>query len=186
MRSNVFRTTKPEEVIANSKRLIEAFHRSDKPVIYSVPVGILYENMSKYQKMFYLERSSRFGTSKDPQSINAAIEKYDREPVTAELRPSKQDIVIARPTSSFFVGTMLDLILRARGVDTLVIIGVSTSSGVETTARHASCIGYFPVIAEDAVGDYAEVNQEASLLNLRKLFVVQKTDEIIKGLTECL
>ncbi|GAB6990167.1 hydrolase [Paenibacillus pini] len=50
-----------------------------------------------------------------------------------------------------FFGTDLDLQLRRRGIDTIVLCGVSTSIGVDTTAREAYQLGYNQVFVEDAM-----------------------------------
>ncbi|MHA7581620.1 hydrolase [Paenibacillus vandeheii] len=50
-----------------------------------------------------------------------------------------------------FFGTDLDLQLRRRGIDTIVLCGVSTSIGVDTTAREAYQHGYHQIFAEDAM-----------------------------------
>ncbi|CAH1056759.1 Isochorismatase family protein YecD [Paenibacillus pseudetheri] len=48
-------------------------------------------------------------------------------------------------------GTDLDLQLRRRGIDTIVLCGISTSIGVDTTAREAYQLGYNQVFVEDAM-----------------------------------
>ena len=50
-----------------------------------------------------------------------------------------------------FHGTDLDLQLRRRGIDTIVLCGISTSIGVDTTAREAYQLGYQQVFVEDAM-----------------------------------
>ncbi|SDL87692.1 Isochorismatase family protein [Paenibacillus jilunlii] len=51
-----------------------------------------------------------------------------------------------------FFGTDLDLQLRRRGIRTIVLCGISTSIGVDTTAREAYQLGYDQVFVEDAMG----------------------------------
>lgn len=50
-----------------------------------------------------------------------------------------------------FYGTDLDLQLRRRGIDTIVLCGISTSIGVDTTAREAYQHGYNQIFIEDAM-----------------------------------
>ncbi len=50
-----------------------------------------------------------------------------------------------------FYGTDLDLQLRRRGIDTIVLCGISTSLGVDTTAREAYQHGYKQIFVEDAM-----------------------------------
>lgn len=50
-----------------------------------------------------------------------------------------------------FYGTDLDLQLRRRGIDTIVLCGISTNIGVDTTAREAHQHGYHQIFVEDAM-----------------------------------
>ena len=64
------------------------------------------------------------------------------------LPPS--DLVITKRQWGAFYGTELDLQLRRRGIRTIVLAGIATSIGVESTARFAWELGYDIVFAEDA------------------------------------
>lgn len=59
------------------------------------------------------------------------------------------DLVIIKHQWGAFTGTGLDLQLRRRGIDTVVIAGIATNLGVESTARHAWELGYHVVVVED-------------------------------------
>lgn len=59
--------------------------------------------------------------------------------------------VITKRQWGAFYGTDLDLQLRRRGIDTIVLCGVSTGIGVDTTAREAYQHGYHQIFAEDAM-----------------------------------
>ena len=60
------------------------------------------------------------------------------------------DLLITKRQWGAFTGTELDIVLRRRGVRTIVLGGIATNFGVESTARHAWELGYDVVIAEDA------------------------------------
>jgi nicotinamidase-related amidase len=68
-----------------------------------------------------------------------------------ELKPEPNDIVITKRQWGAFYGTELDLQLRRRGIDTIILCGISTSIGVESTARDAYERGYNQVFVEDAM-----------------------------------
>ncbi|HEV2675317.1 MAG TPA: hydrolase [Aliidongia sp.] len=68
-----------------------------------------------------------------------------------ELAPTDSDIRIIKRQWGAFYGTELDLQLRRRGVSTIVLGGISTNIGVESTARQAWEQGYSLVLAEDAM-----------------------------------
>src|SRR3984957_15544155 len=65
------------------------------------------------------------------------------------------DILITKRQWGAFTGTELDLQLRRRGVRTIVLGGVATNLGVESTARHAWELGYEVVIAKEATTSLA-------------------------------
>lgn len=61
------------------------------------------------------------------------------------------DVVITKRQWGAFTGTDLDLQLRRRGIGTIVLGGIATNFGVESTARHAWELNYAVVFAEDAM-----------------------------------
>jgi len=67
-----------------------------------------------------------------------------------ELPAQPGDIHILKRQWGAFHGTELDLQLRRRGIRTIVLAGIATSIGVESTARNAWELGYDIVFAEDA------------------------------------
>ena len=99
-----------------------------------------------------------------------------------ELKPDKDDLVLKKYTPSLFVGTTGEQLLRNRGVDALILTGVSTEVGVETTARHAACLGFIPIVVEDAVGGGDEQVHRYALEVMRKMFEIKTTDNIIENL----
>lgn len=66
------------------------------------------------------------------------------------------DITVTKRQWGSFYGTELDLQLRRRGVDTIVLGGIATNFGVESTARHAWEHGYAVVIPEDLCTSLSE------------------------------
>jgi len=70
--------------------------------------------------------------------------------IVPELGPEPSDIVITKRQWGAFHGTELDLQLRRRNIDTIVLCGISTNAGVESTARFAFEYGYQQLFVEDA------------------------------------
>ncbi|WP_406069384.1 hydrolase [Streptomyces sp. NBC_01020] len=73
--------------------------------------------------------------------------------VVDALTGHDQDITVTKRNWSAFYGTDLDMQLRRRGVTQIVLTGVATSIGVESTARAAHEHGYHVTVATDAVTD---------------------------------
>jgi nicotinamidase-related amidase len=70
---------------------------------------------------------------------------------TRSLGKRDGDIEVTKRQWGAFYGTDLELQLRRRGIDTIILCGISTNIGVESTARNAWELGFNLVIAEDAV-----------------------------------
>ena len=71
--------------------------------------------------------------------------------IVPELGPEPGDLVITKRQWGAFYGTELALQLRRRGIDTILLAGISTNVGVESTARDAFERGYEQVFVEDAM-----------------------------------
>jgi biuret amidohydrolase len=83
--------------------------------------------------------------------------------IRSELAPEPGDLIVHKTTFGAFNSSNLDELLRAAGVDRLIITGISTNCCVETTARDAADRGYGVVICADATADYDEPAQDAAL-----------------------
>lgn len=77
------------------------------------------------------------------------------------------DLTIVKRQWGAFYGTELDLQLRRRGVETIVLGGIATNFGVESTARQAWEHGYAVVIAEDLC---TSVSEELHQVAVRHIF----------------
>ncbi|MFF9359965.1 isochorismatase family protein [Streptomyces griseoluteus] len=73
------------------------------------------------------------------------------------------DLEVVKRTVGAFQGTGLDERLRARGIDTLVLGGIATNLGVESTARAAADLGYELVFVEDAMAAFTAAEHDASV-----------------------
>lgn len=82
------------------------------------------------------------------------------------LRPRPGDIEIEKRLYNSFHGTDLDAQLRARGIDTLVMTGLSTDCCVDATARDAFHRDYHVFVARDACAAYEPGLHEAALHGL--------------------
>jgi ureidoacrylate peracid hydrolase len=99
-----------------------------------------------------------------------------------EFTPSEQDIVVRTPSYSAFTGNELDLLLRGRGIRTLLLTGLTTNGAIEFTARTAFELNYHSVLVEDCAGAREKWLHEASLWNFEKLFgTVTRSNEVIEA-----
>jgi biuret amidohydrolase len=93
-----------------------------------------------------------------------------------ELQPRSSEAVLDKISMSAFVGTPLDIVLRDCGVSAFAVAGVAMEVGLEPTVRHATDLGYLPVVVEDACGAGNAAAAERSLAALRYAGNVLFTD----------
>lgn len=84
--------------------------------------------------------------------------------IVDELVPGPDDVIIDKLRSSAFFGTHLDVLLRSRGIKTLLVSGCTTEGCVESTVRDASFRDYYPVVVLDAVCSDSQPLHEASMM----------------------
>jgi ureidoacrylate peracid hydrolase len=70
-----------------------------------------------------------------------------------EFTPAAGEHVVVKNRLSGFADTSLELFLRANGIRTLVLAGVTTTGAIDSTARDAAMQDYLPVVVEDCVAD---------------------------------
>jgi nicotinamidase-related amidase len=124
------------------------------------------------------------------QPITDAAAQAGRRPLppdwaefVPELAPEATDIVITKRQWGAFYGTELDLQLRRRGIDTIVLCGISTSIGVESTARDAFERGYIQVFVEDAMAAREAAEHVHTVATLfPRIGRVRSTEEVLSAL----
>ncbi|MEP6982275.1 MAG: isochorismatase family cysteine hydrolase [Sphingomicrobium sp.] len=101
------------------------------------------------------------------------------------------DVVLEKPRFGAFHGTDLELLLRSKGIDTVIISGISTNVCCETTAREAAVRDFRVIFLSDGtatfgIGDLsAEQIQKAACTTIGFVFGrVASIDEVLAGLRE--
>lgn len=134
-----------EGVIARSTELIGAFRRHGLPValvnVAGAPPG-------------RTERGATGGGRVRPEGWTDLIPELDQQP---------DDIAVTKYARSAFSGTDLAAQLRARGVTQVVVVGIATGSGVESTARSAHEDGFHVSLPVDAMTDGSPDTHEHSV-----------------------
>lgn len=85
----------------------------------------------------------------------------------SELNQQPRDHLVTKRTWGAFTNTDLEAHLKSLGVTQVVIVGVATSAGVESTARHAHELGFNVVLAVDAMTD---TNSDAHDNSVARIF----------------
>ena len=120
------------EVVRRASLLADAFRRHGLPVV-----------------LVHVEGAPP-GRTEQPRRPNPSAGWSDLVP---ELNRQPADHLVTKRTWGAFTGTGLDDHLRRLGVTQVVVVGVATSLGVESTARFAHELGYNVALATDAMTD---------------------------------
>jgi nicotinamidase-related amidase len=155
-------------VVPNTLRLLKAFRSAGARVIH-VTLGCELPDFSDAPpstKAFFRGTNNTIGT-REHEIIDV-------------LKPVEGELVFNKRTQGAFASTGIEGTLRALGIETIVVTGVSTNNCVETTAREASDRGFGVVMVSDATGTCSDAMQEHTLLGFRRLWGrVASTDEVI-------
>ncbi|SPF38395.1 putative hydrolase [Candidatus Sulfotelmatobacter kueseliae] len=157
-------------VVANCARLVEAARRlAAQPVL--VHVGGSRDG------------ADRLKLTVDQTWSGPAPLPADWSDLAPEIGSHPRDIVILKRQWGAFYGTDLELQLRRRKLSTIVLCGIATEFGVESTARDAYEMGYEQVFAEDAMtGRNADSHANSVTRIFPRMGRVRRTEEIIAAL----
>jgi nicotinamidase-related amidase len=168
----VARATAPyssAEVVQRSRRLAQAFRTKGATVVY------VRVDMGDFLTLPVDEPSRPPNAPPPPAAASDLVPEAGFE---------AGDVLITKRHWGAFAGTELEQALKQRGIDTVVLGGISTNMGVESTARQGTGLGFAFVIVEDACA--TSIGEEAHRFAVEKIFPrlarVRKTDEVIAGL----
>jgi len=134
------------DVIARAAQLADAFRQADRPVV------LVHVTPSA---------DGRDGLAPDADAPMISRDRpADWADFVPELKVADSDIVITKRQWGAFYGTELDLQLRRRGIKTIVLGGIATNIGCESTARDAYERGYNQLFVEDAMASFSAADHQ--------------------------
>lgn len=113
--------------------------------------------------------------------FNVAKGSWDGK-VIDELAPGEDEIVFPKSSSSVFVSTHIDYVLRNLGVKQLVLVGILSDQCVESAIRDACDLGYLVTQVTDACTSYSLARHENSVNTIKGYCRQLTTDELIAEL----
>ncbi|MCC8134475.1 MAG: isochorismatase family protein [Tannerellaceae bacterium] len=157
-----------QRVVRNAERLQKAFRQTGQTIVivHVDPTGALFTRIRT--------EASQKKPAKDAPSAHFTE-------LLPEITVRENDILITKHVWNAFFETNLHRQLRQKGITQLILAGVSTSIGVEGTARAAAELGYNLIFATDAMTDTIPESQTNSLIHIfPRLGELGATEHIIR------
>ena len=168
------RDLNPTRAIIPALKGLLAAARQAGVMIGHVGFWTLPEHMSDSGPWLAQRRRSTYSSDKLCMQGSEGAEFID------ELAPRAGELVIHKHRYSAFKGTDLDMLLRGRGIRTVVVAGVSTNVCVESTLREAFELDYYVCVPSDGTASWDSELGQATLETVNHRFgLVSSCDEIV-------
>ena len=159
-----------ESVIQNAGKLLIAARKKEMPVflVRVSPSPDLKDRLTPINEVSF------------PMSgYNPSWSEY-----VPELNIQPSDFLITKHQWGAFYGTELDLQLRRRGINTIILCGIATNFGVENTARFAYEYGFNQIFVHDAMTARSKEEHEYPIKYIfPRLGLIRSTEEVIDALS---
>ena len=142
-----------EAELASALRIRDAARTAGTPVIYT---NVVYQPGGADGGVFY----------RKVPALEAFVAGNPLGRWPEGLKPADDELVISKQYPSAFFGTSLAETLKAKGIDTLIITGVTTSGCIRATCVDAMSHGFIPIVVADACGDRHAAPHKANLFDM--------------------
>jgi ureidoacrylate peracid hydrolase len=157
-------------VVPNMQRLQTACRRAGVEVMYTVIQSLTRDGR---------DRSLDYKIT----GFNVPRGSWDGKVIDA-IAPGEDEIVIPKTSSSVFISTNIDYVLRNLGTRYLILSGVVTDQCIESAARDACDLGYLVTVATDACTTMSQERHDWALRAITGYCRQRTTDELVREL-EC-
>ncbi|MDH3338014.1 MAG: isochorismatase family protein [Gammaproteobacteria bacterium] len=142
-----------EDALASALRIRDAARNAGVPVFYT---NVVYQQGGADGGVFY----------RKVPALEAFVQGNPLGRWPEGLVPAEDERVISKQYPSAFFGTTLADELTARGIDTLIITGLTTSGCIRATCVDAMSHGFIPIVVADACGDRHQAPHDANLFDM--------------------
>jgi ureidoacrylate peracid hydrolase len=167
--SEYFRRSLREVIVPNIRCLQSPCRRANIEVVYSV-----IENMTRNGR----DRSLDYKIS----GIDVPRGSWEAQ-VLDEIAPGADEMTFRKTSSSVFISTNIDYLLRNMGVRSLIVAGMMTDQCVESAVRDACDLGYLVTLVADACTTDSAERHEQSLIGIRGYCRQRTTDAVVAEIT---
>ncbi|MDA4846999.1 isochorismatase family protein [Hoeflea poritis] len=155
------------EAAQKTTQLLAAARKADIPVIFT--------------RVVYAEDGSDIGMfCRKATRLSLLTENAEVGQVTDLLAPQSGELIVRKTQASAFFGTSLAPNLIAKGVDTVLVAGCTTSGCVRASVVDAVSYNFRPIVVADCVGDRALGPHDANLFDMGQKYAdLMNCDEAV-------
>lgn len=95
-----------------------------------------------------------------------------------KVAPAMDELVILKPRWNSFIGTSLEINLRAKEAKFVIATGVATGGCVEATAMNAAMLNFDVIVLDDCTADTSEESQKTALERMSRLATIASSDDL--------
>jgi nicotinamidase-related amidase len=165
----VGRDTQPypaSDVVTRSRSIADALRRKGGTVVF------VHVDLQHFRKL----------PSDEPMQLPKEMPAQASE-IVPEAGKQPADLLITKKHWGAFAQTELEQELRSRGIETIILTGIATNIGVESTLRQGTGLGFAFVTVEDACATFSAEMQEFAFKNIfPRLSNVRTTQEVLEAL----
>jgi nicotinamidase-related amidase len=145
------------------------------PVVFSkiVPLPLEWEAGPRTARMM-----ERFGIARLEDVKPLLPPGSHGAEIALPFTPLPDEPVLAKHTTSMFIGTHFEYMLANRGIHSVLLAGISTDQGIEATARDATNRGLYAVVLEDCVSSADREGHDIALALMRRFCRVCTSAEL--------
>jgi nicotinamidase-related amidase len=142
-----------DDVVTQVRRLVDLARASEVPVVFTT----IAFDPARLGSSAWLRKATGMAALVEGSALVAVDSRLGRRP---------EDALVTKHGASAFFGTDLAAQLCAQGVDTVLVVGATTSGCVRATAVDAVQSGFTVLVPRECVGDRARAPHEASLFDI--------------------
>ena len=138
-----------DQIVERAGRALAAARAAEMRVVFTRHLSMpkAWMGVTQYRTAMSWQRTD------DPDAVNPwFLRGSPGFPIVPELEPTPDEAVFDKLAMSAFEGTPLSYALCDCGILSVALVGIAMEIGIEPTARHATDLGFVPVVLADACG----------------------------------
>jgi len=167
-----------DEFLKNLAAFLKSVRANNVPVIYTKITPLPMEFMNSWELFIAMKR---FGVS-TVEELPDLVKKrgIPESEINAAVAPQGNEIVLNKHSTSIFIGTHFEYLMRNRGIGTIIFTGISAEIGIDSCARDSGNRGFWTIVATDCVSSRSLENQQATYKTLEKMALLLPSADIMK------